>query len=297
MSFYSSRGREEDNFSFKRNYNDYYTSNLEIQPQSDSSIFESNFLKKDDKKDHDISRFTFSETKKTNYDVDDGLPPNQSILDSNDVIGTSFYQPENPTIEKKLDFSTPNLGISNVQIGTDFNLYTPHQDDFPMITPNTNIKSPAQMDPFYETGGNIQNTQELEQNWITVFGFTPKQTGFVLKQFGLYGEILEHKVGNGNWMHIKYKKNIQAQKALSKNGKIFNSLMIGVVECIDKDIINEKYNGFVIENTLDENSIFDEGETPIKKRKYSEIKSEKKITKEPQKAGYLSSILDFIFKP
>ena len=42
-----------------------------------------------------------------------------------------------------------------------------------------------------------------EHNWITVFGFTPKQTSFVLKQFGLYGEILDHKIGNGNWMHIK----------------------------------------------------------------------------------------------
>ena len=73
--------------------------------------------------------------------------------------------------------------------------------------------------------------------------------------------------------------------------------MIGVVECIDKDILNEKYNGFVIENEINEEySIFDD-ETPKKKRKYSEIKIDKKITKEPQKAGYLSSILDYIFKP
>ena len=39
----------------------------------------------------------------------------------------------------------------------------------------------------------------------------------------------------GNWLHIQYQTKMQAQKALSKNGKVLaNSLMVGVMPCIDK---------------------------------------------------------------
>ena len=39
----------------------------------------------------------------------------------------------------------------------------------------------------------------------------------------------------GNWLHIQYQSKLQAQKALSKNGKVLaNSLMVGVMPCIDK---------------------------------------------------------------
>jgi hypothetical protein len=51
--------------------------------------------------------------------------------------------------------------------------------------------------------GNIKEALHDDNTWVTVFGFTPKQSSFVLKQFCLYGEILEHKIGNGNWMHLK----------------------------------------------------------------------------------------------
>ena len=39
----------------------------------------------------------------------------------------------------------------------------------------------------------------------------------------------------GNWIHIQYQTKLQAQKALSKNGKVLgSSLMIGIMPCIDK---------------------------------------------------------------
>ena len=50
----------------------------------------------------------------------------------------------------------------------------------------------------------------------------------------------------GNWMHLHYQSKLQAKKALSKDGKIFNNcVMIGVKPCIDKVFyIIAKENGF-----------------------------------------------------
>lgn len=43
----------------------------------------------------------------------------------------------------------------------------------------------------------------------------------------------------GNWMHLHYQSKLQAKKALSKDGKIFNNcVMIGVKPCIDKVFLN-----------------------------------------------------------
>ena len=62
-------------------------------------------------------------------------------------------------------------------------------------------------------------------------------TSFVLRQFQKYGEIIKHKVGEGNWITVQYASKLQAQKALTKNGKIIaDGLMIGVVPCIDKGV-------------------------------------------------------------
>ncbi|KAL0479612.1 hypothetical protein AKO1_007723, partial [Acrasis kona] len=76
-------------------------------------------------------------------------------------------------------------------------------------------------------------------NWVTVFGFPLSKVSFVLKQFSHYGDVLDHRVGSGNWIHILYSTKLQADKALSKNGKIFDSiLMVGVVECNDSSVTN-----------------------------------------------------------
>jgi nuclear pore complex protein Nup53 len=53
----------------------------------------------------------------------------------------------------------------------------------------------------------MQNEKETSLDmdsptWVTVFGFSPSKASYILKQFSHYGEILDHKIGNGNWMHI-----------------------------------------------------------------------------------------------
>lgn len=89
--------------------------------------------------------------------------------------------------------------------------------------------------------------------WVTVFGFLPSNLQTILKHFSMYGKIINYIQGNGNWVHLQYKlfffykKNIlflryenkiQAQNALTKNGKIIDqTLMIGVVPCTEKVII------------------------------------------------------------
>ena len=86
---------------------------------------------------------------------------------------------------------------------------------------------------------------------ITVFGFPASATSYVLQEFSVYGQILRHFPSNqGNWLHIQYQTKLQAQKALSKNGKVLaNSLMVGVMQCIDKKIMTT--NAPSIANGLD----------------------------------------------
>ncbi|GFO50558.1 nucleoporin nup53 [Plakobranchus ocellatus] len=103
--------------------------------------------------------------------------------------------------------------------------------------------SPAQADPFY-TQGDLKSDDVLDETWVTVFGFPPGATSFILQQFSQYGTILKHVVASEcNWMHIHYLTKMQAKKALSKDGKVYGGCMkIGVTACIEKTIMEEKEN-------------------------------------------------------
>jgi hypothetical protein len=71
----------------------------------------------------------------------------------------------------------------------------------------------------------------------------------------------------------RYKKKSDYEKALSKNGKIYNSsLMVGVVGCIDKSVISQKNHNIVIEtpNHVEESILNDDEFPKKKKRKYSD---------------------------
>ncbi len=105
-----------------------------------------------------------------------------------------------------------------------------------LFSPAQAPSSPAQIDPFYTQGEAITPEDQLDETWVTVFGFPPAATSFILQQFSQYGNICKHIVASsGNWMHLQYSSKIQAKKALSKNGKVLgNSIMIGVRPCIDK---------------------------------------------------------------
>ncbi|KAF2323461.1 hypothetical protein GH714_035574 [Hevea brasiliensis] len=63
-----------------------------------------------------------------------------------------------------------------------------------------------------------------EEEWVTVYGFSPGDTNLVLREFERCGLILKHVPGprDANWMHILYQSRSDAQKALSKNGMQVN---------------------------------------------------------------------------
>lgn len=102
--------------------------------------------------------------------------------------------------------------------------------------------SPAQLDPFYTQGESLNLGDELDETWVTVFGFPQSTESFILQEFAYFGTILNHVVpSEGNWMHIQFQNKLQAKRALSKSGKIFGgTIMVGVTQCIDKLVMNGK---------------------------------------------------------
>ncbi|XP_071853520.1 nucleoporin NUP35-like isoform X2 [Apostichopus japonicus] len=138
---------------------------------------------------------------------------------------------------------------------------TPQSRSLGLMSPPAR-SSPAQIDPFYTQGEAIIPDTELDQTWVTIFGFPPSAASYILQQFSQYGNIQKHVVAsNGNWMHLQFSSKLQAKKALSKNGKIFGgNIMIGATPCIDKGVM-EVGKENLYSNTL--------AETPTSKRTVS----------------------------
>ncbi|XP_024971519.1 nuclear pore complex protein NUP35 [Cynara cardunculus var. scolymus] len=74
-----------------------------------------------------------------------------------------------------------------------------------------------------------------EEEWVTIYGFSPADTNLVLREFEKCGVILKHVPGprDSNWMHILYQSRYDAQKALSKNGMQLNGALIIGVKPVD----------------------------------------------------------------
>lgn len=66
---------------------------------------------------------------------------------------------------------------------------------------------------------------------VTVFGFPASASASVLAMFRQIGAVERHEIGAGNWIHIRYASSWSANKALSKNGRLFptGAFMIGVM--------------------------------------------------------------------
>ncbi|PSR96879.1 Nuclear pore complex protein [Actinidia chinensis var. chinensis] len=86
-----------------------------------------------------------------------------------------------------------------------------------------------------------------EEEWVTVYGFSPGDTNLVLREFEKCGVILKHVPGsrNANWMHILYQSRSDAHKALSKDGMQINGVLIVGVKPVDpaqRQALTEKMN-------------------------------------------------------
>ncbi|KAK9677064.1 hypothetical protein RND81_11G119700 [Saponaria officinalis] len=86
-----------------------------------------------------------------------------------------------------------------------------------------------------------------EEEWVTVYGFSPADTNYVLREFEKCGAIVKHVPGprNANWMYILYQNRAGAQRALSKNGMQINGILIVGVKPVDpvqRQALDEKAN-------------------------------------------------------
>ncbi|KAK6268094.1 hypothetical protein QUC31_012254 [Theobroma cacao] len=86
-----------------------------------------------------------------------------------------------------------------------------------------------------------------EEEWVTVYGFSPADTNLVLREFEKCGVILKHVPGprDANWMHILYQNRSDAQRALGKNGMQINGVLIVGVKPVDpmqRQALDERLN-------------------------------------------------------
>ncbi|ONK80616.1 uncharacterized protein A4U43_C01F19830 [Asparagus officinalis] len=112
-----------------------------------------------------------------------------------------------------------------------------------------------------------------EEEWVTVYGFSPGDTNLVLCEFEKCGVILKHILGprDANWMHILYQNRYDAQKALGKNGVQLNSVLIIGVKPIDpmqRQYLNESqtsniHGGFMVSLPLRSTSARSSALSPV----------------------------------
>jgi len=175
------------------------------------------------------------------------------------------------------------------------------------------LRSPLQRDPHGQHATSV--LRELDPRWVTIFGFPPEKASYILRQFSHYGEILQYHI-TGNWMDVEFRSETAAQKALAKNGKIFdNALMIGVVECLNprsafaplefeqkkKTISSWKYSD-ANENTESRTRLG--ASAAAKKRRFESIYREdeeapktKRPKKRPrQEESWFQSLVDYILR-
>lgn len=70
---------------------------------------------------------------------------------------------------------------------------------------------------------------ELEDNWVTVFGFAPGQTASVLAYFSRLGAVVRSVPGQGAWVHVCYGSRWAAERALAKNASVIPAAAPGAL--------------------------------------------------------------------
>lgn len=177
------------------------------------------------------------------------------ILDSTGTLKGGSGSAPQPVVPTPKDKSgAPPVRSIHDDLVTVATPLSTHRQAFPIMqsplsarqasTPGTGMQqlcmSPAQVDPFYSQGESLSADDQLDQTWVTVFGFPPASASYILLQFAQYGNILKHTMASpGNWMHLQYQSKLQARKALSKDGKVFgDAIMVGVKPCIDKSVMD-----------------------------------------------------------
>ncbi|KAM0879153.1 hypothetical protein ACQ4PT_034466 [Festuca glaucescens] len=90
--------------------------------------------------------------------------------------------------------------------------------------------------------------KEDGEEWVTVFGFSLRDTNLVLREFEKCGVILRHHSGprEGNWIHILYQHSYDARKALQRNGiQLSSGVIIGVkhIDPTHRQQLDDRFTG------------------------------------------------------
>ncbi|OQR94291.1 hypothetical protein ACHHYP_01536 [Achlya hypogyna] len=97
------------------------------------------------------------------------------------------------------------------------------------------VETPASATPSPYTFASLK-AQEWgadEQYWITVFGFSAVDMETILRHFQSMGDAVQYRYGRGNWLYVRYRTRLQAEKALAESGSTLSgSVMIGVKRCL-----------------------------------------------------------------
>uniref|UniRef100_A0A8D0CM33 Nucleoporin NUP53 n=1 Tax=Scleropages formosus TaxID=113540 RepID=A0A8D0CM33_SCLFO len=127
-----------------------------------------------------------------------GAPPVRSIYDelASPGIGMS------PLSSRKQPFSVTHTPLSGLAAtpGTMSNVFSPVS----IGQQRKSTLSPAQADPFYTQGEALSSEDQLDDTWVTVFGFPPASASYILLQFAQYGNILKHVVRAALYKDIKF---------------------------------------------------------------------------------------------
>nr|XP_022343203.1 nucleoporin NUP53-like [Crassostrea virginica] len=234
-----------------------------------------------------------------------GAPPTKSLLSS--PSSGSFHAPHTPhhVHEQSLHMKsvhTPGSGAPPTS--SILHTETPHGASQSFMMDNSMGLSPAQLDPFYTQGEMLTADDALDETWVTVFGFQAAAASYFVQQFSQYGNILKYEIASeGNWMHLHYQSKLQAKKALSKDGKIFNNcVMIGVKPCIDKVVMDRDRKACLPEeHSVDLNTSTATRNTPIRPltAAYKAARSDHEVVKNnrtPQKnSSFMSKTMEYMF--
>ncbi|DAZ96966.1 TPA: hypothetical protein N0F65_012098 [Lagenidium giganteum] len=89
----------------------------------------------------------------------------------------------------------------------------------------------------YTPGDADDEWAHSKQYWVTVYGFPTSSKAFILREFQALGEVISYNSGAGNWLHVRYSTRLQAETALSYDGKrLASAIMIGVKRCSLADL-------------------------------------------------------------
>ncbi|XP_002156501.1 nucleoporin NUP35 [Hydra vulgaris] len=175
----------------------------------------------------DLQKYQPQQTHPRHSLLKEGAPPTESLFTP--LSGSPENLMETETTYR--EFQSPSeLFLTPSNQSFNKSLFPTSHDFIP--------QSPAQIDPFYSQEDVINSDDIIDDTAVTVFGFPPAASSYILQEFSQYGTIEKYEMHNvGNWLHIKYQTRIQAKKALSKNGKQYaQRIMVGVLPCIKKQI-------------------------------------------------------------